>query len=528
MPRSNKKKTPQNKLSAAETEPPSLFKLGPISPQSSNGAAVKLFENEKKIMITRAISSSSKHGINVTQGAPNPGTGDCAFEAIVQNINERSSFTEKFPLDINQYRRIWTTDMANRTLFTEFNIYSNKEWLEGLNEMAVPGTYERGIFGDLMVPRIACGVRKYLLIFNTNLNTPDDPIYVVNPVIFNVPPDTEVPVILAYNGSHYESLVPKTEVDVQMSIILVKAYLEGKYRYKNKDIEYLLCSNIVRNDDDNFNYNARRLISEDNGETVNMSQMPHQNESNISQEQNKTKDNEKNRKREGPPEARQGTKKKCMNRTIPDVECGNTNMNFPEDQEKIYFKYKNESNQSIIELGDGKMMCPICKAKVKNVHLHFTRNKICGGKVDMEHFSKQFESYKKNKSKLDNQERQRKWAKKEKEANTQTFNIKQAAKKEESRQRQKAIDLESFNKKHAEEVEQSRQRQKVDDLEAFKKKQAAEKEQSRQRQKEADLESFNKKHAEEVEQSRQRQKEANLESFNKKNAGEVEKSRKSQ
>ena len=392
MPRSNKKKTPKTKLQKQNCQ--QLGQLDPISPHSSNDALIQLLEKEKKIMITRAISSSSKHGINLTQGAPNPGTGDCAFESIVQNINERSSFTGKFSLDINQYRRIWTTDMANRTLFSEFNIYSNKQWLEGWNEMSVPGTYERGIFGDLMVPGIACGVRKYLLIFNTNLNTPDDPIYIVNPEIFNVPPDTEVPVILAYNGSHYESLVPKTEVDVQMSIILVKAYLEGKYRYKNKDIEYLLCSNIVRNDDDIFNYNARRLISEDNGETVNMSQMPHQNESNISQEQNKTKDNEKNRKREGPPEARQGTKKKCMNRTIPDVECGNTNMNFPEDQEKIYFKYKNESNQSIIELDDGKMMCPICKAKVKNVAIHFDRNLECGNNIDLTHFKINFEKYK--------------------------------------------------------------------------------------------------------------------------------------
>ena len=233
MPRSNKKKTSQNKSSEAETEPTPL-----ISPQSSDEAAVQLFEKEKKIMIPRAISSSSKHGIDLTEGASNPGTGDCAFEAIVQNINERSSFKEKFPLNINQYRRIWTTDMANRTLFTEFNIYSNKEWLEGWNEMSVPGIYERGIFGDLMVPGIACGVRKYLLIFNTNLNTPDDPIYVINPRSFNVPPDSEVPVILAYNGSHYESLVPKTELDVQMSVNLVKTYLGGKYRYKNKDIEY--------------------------------------------------------------------------------------------------------------------------------------------------------------------------------------------------------------------------------------------------------------------------------------------------
>ena len=51
--------------------------------------------------------------------------------------------------------------------------------------MLEPGAYERGIFGDLMLPGIACGIRKVILIFNTNTDTPHDPIYVVNPSIFN-------------------------------------------------------------------------------------------------------------------------------------------------------------------------------------------------------------------------------------------------------------------------------------------------------------------------------------------------------
>ena len=117
-------------------------------------------------MIKRAIASAAKHGIELVSGTPNPGTGDCAFEAIISNINDRSSFKVKFPLSINYYRRIWVTDMANRTLHTNFNIYTNQQWLDGWNEMLEPKTYERGIFGDLMVPGIACGVRKFLLIFN--------------------------------------------------------------------------------------------------------------------------------------------------------------------------------------------------------------------------------------------------------------------------------------------------------------------------------------------------------------------------
>ena len=110
-------------------------------------------------------------------GSSNQGRGDCAFEAIVQNINDRGCFTEKFNLSINYYQKIWATDMANRTVDTPWNTLTPQQWIEGWKQMQEPGAYERGIYGDLMLPGIACGVRKKLLIFNTNPDTPHDPIY---------------------------------------------------------------------------------------------------------------------------------------------------------------------------------------------------------------------------------------------------------------------------------------------------------------------------------------------------------------
>merc|ERR1711954_65168 len=251
-----------------EPPPPTPAKLPTLRPHNSSDEVIyNLLEKEKKIMIQRAISSAAKHGIDLVSGTPNPGTGDCAFEAIVSNINDRSSFKVKFPLNINYYRRIWVTDMANRTLHTDINIYTNHQWLDGWNEMLVPGTYERGIFGDLMVPGIACGVRKYLLIFNTNVNTPHDPIYIVNPADYNVPPDTDIPVVLAYNMSHYESMEPRSETDVRMTINLVKQYLEGRYRYRNHDLQYLISTQALRKEDALFNNtemnNLTRIVTEE-------------------------------------------------------------------------------------------------------------------------------------------------------------------------------------------------------------------------------------------------------------------------
>ena len=226
MPRSNKKKA--------------FPKSPPKQSQDESSQISTLFKDAKNLMISRAISSGKKHGVNLTPGTSNPGLGDCAFQSVIQNNNERHCFKEKYPLSVSYYRRIWVTDMASRTVDSDWNIYSRQEWLNGWEGMLIPGTYERGIFGDLMLPGIACGIRKYLLIFNTNPGSPHDPIYVVDPKQFNVQVDTAVPIILAYNESHYESLHPCSNKDILASINLVTEYLEGRYRFARKDFPFLL------------------------------------------------------------------------------------------------------------------------------------------------------------------------------------------------------------------------------------------------------------------------------------------------
>ena len=57
-------------------------------------------------MISRAIISGKKHGINLNHGTSNPGTGDCAFESIIQNINDRPFFEEKFSMPVDHYRKM--------------------------------------------------------------------------------------------------------------------------------------------------------------------------------------------------------------------------------------------------------------------------------------------------------------------------------------------------------------------------------------------------------------------------------------
>ena len=62
----------------------------------------------------------------------------------------------------------------------------------------------------------------------------------VNPSQFNVQADSEVPIVLAYNLSHYESMEPCTRGDTLSTVRLVKEYEEGRYRFGKKDILSLI------------------------------------------------------------------------------------------------------------------------------------------------------------------------------------------------------------------------------------------------------------------------------------------------
>ena len=112
-----------------------FMKPQPKHPTSQSFQIASLLTDEQNLMIAGAIASSRNHGINLVQGSSNPGLGDCAFEAVIQNNNDRSCFSQKFQMPINHYRHIWGTDMANRTVDSPWNTCSRKDWLDGWKQM---------------------------------------------------------------------------------------------------------------------------------------------------------------------------------------------------------------------------------------------------------------------------------------------------------------------------------------------------------------------------------------------------------
>ena len=187
-------------------------------------------------VMQRGIASAGKHKIKLEPGKENSGQGNCSYESVIFNINERKCFKTKLPMRPNFYRRVWNIDLMNKILDKKIPWnpgMTRQEIQDGFQEIMESGVYERQFFGDMMMVGIACGVRKRILIFNTNENittTGHDPISVIDPRDYGGDVDSEIPVVLAYNLVHFESLHPVDELDIQETINLTDSYSKGGYK----------------------------------------------------------------------------------------------------------------------------------------------------------------------------------------------------------------------------------------------------------------------------------------------------------
>ena len=193
------------------------------------------------LMVSQAIESARKHGIDLCWGLPNNASGNCAFEAVINNVNARSCYEDKLPLDVRTYRHQWMTELQQAsvnhpTLGAGFTDEEKEEYWQLLKRS---GVWNVEFFGDLIVNGIARGSRKNLLIFNTNIEA-GSPIYAIEATEFGGSIDSPIPVVLAYDGFHYESMHPVSETDIVSTMRLFDMYISGEYGFQRQDIRELL------------------------------------------------------------------------------------------------------------------------------------------------------------------------------------------------------------------------------------------------------------------------------------------------
>ena len=200
-------------------------------------------DNQSPLIVQRAITSAEKHGIALVQGILNKADGNCAFDAVLNNINHRNCFVNKLSLPSTVYRQVWVTELEMESSnYPALGAgYTKEEKEENWNQLKQSGVYEVDFFGDMVIHAIARGCNKNILIFNTNIEAAD-PIYVIQANHFGGFSDTDIPIVIAYNQVHYESLHPLTDQDTEKTKMLMHSYINGTYQYKKKDIPFLISA----------------------------------------------------------------------------------------------------------------------------------------------------------------------------------------------------------------------------------------------------------------------------------------------
>ena len=317
-------------------------------------------------MIQRAIASAQKHDIKLTPGTQNPGGGDCSYLSVIYNINDRGCFCNKFPLSPEYYRRVWTIDLMNKVLDKRIPWnpgLTRQEIQAGFQEIMESGVYERSFFGDMMMVGIACGVRKRILIFNTHTNTTHDPISVVDPRDYGGEIDSEIPVVVAYNLVHFESLHPANEKDIQETVKLVNSYSTGSYEedygFTRQDMLCLTTESIVI-------YNKKYA----------------------------SQGNEKHKIRSPPP------KKTKYSETDDDSATKKNNGNTPETEDFIF------ENILFKETGSGNTRCGVCMVECARLIVHMNGSKYCTEYFsDMAEFRRKYSEFRDRRSRKKNMEK---------------------------------------------------------------------------------------------------------------------------
>ena len=190
-----------------------------------------LQDEQAQLMYTTAISIAASFDCHLKPGVSTRGLGDCLIEAcidqFVQDCFEDLTENEKEPM----YWRLRLADVLenNITAYKMYNIVKSKQartkqqqWMHDWATLRKSGEFQCQA-GDLMAPGLAMILHKNILVFNTCPNA-NSPITLHLAETLGGSTTTSIPILLCYDGMHYEGLLPVSDEDQNKTIELVRRY----------------------------------------------------------------------------------------------------------------------------------------------------------------------------------------------------------------------------------------------------------------------------------------------------------------
>jgi len=193
-------------------------------------------------MVTSAIKTAARMGMGLTEGEPVEALGNCLIESVKVNIEDRDIFEEKIEESINELREKVVKEGERVIGASPYRIedYSDEDWAYGWDQLRISGVWDVEYFGDLMIIALAHVIGKNILLINTDQGSP--PVTVVLGDRFGKPLSSEHPVILAYSGNHYESLIPVLDKDEMRSRKIIQRYIKGEDLFSEEEEEEVIVT----------------------------------------------------------------------------------------------------------------------------------------------------------------------------------------------------------------------------------------------------------------------------------------------
>ena len=195
-------------------------------------------------MVKLAIKTGAKMGINLVEGDLVDALGNCLLESVMGNIEARDIFDKKIEETVTSLRRNIAEEGEKVIGSSPYRIedFNDEDWSRGWDQLKHSGVWDVDYFGDLMIIALAHYIGKNILLINTDPESA--PITVVLGDRFGKPLNSEHPVILAYSGTHYESLLPTLDRDETMARRIIQKYIKGEDLFTNNEPD--TSSNIIQ------------------------------------------------------------------------------------------------------------------------------------------------------------------------------------------------------------------------------------------------------------------------------------------
>jgi hypothetical protein len=194
--------------------------------------------SDEQDIFQMGIENARRHGIIVLADKPNKAEGDCLFESVIDNINHRACFSDKLNEPVQHYREKWVSEMQQE--FQKTDHFPGKEdivrWNSAWDRQKKSNEYNVNDYNisDIVPAGLGHCVKKNILVFNVDKTSAwPVQIFAANHFHINIQPISDKPVLLVYNGGHYESLLPKSDGDAENCRILVKALQNQTYEKLN-------------------------------------------------------------------------------------------------------------------------------------------------------------------------------------------------------------------------------------------------------------------------------------------------------